>query len=218
MFRKDPHTLKLPDAREALPGRAESLPVPAVHRVLGNPLLPPFPEHLQRAVFGMGCFWGAERLFWRQAGVWTTAAGYAGGHTPNPTYEEVCSGRTAHAEVVLVVFDPRRIDYAALLQLFWASHDPTQGMRQGNDVGTQYRSGIYVTNDAQRRAAEASRDAYQAKLQAAGFPAITTEILDAPHFYYAEEYHQQYLAKNPNGYCGLGGTGVSCPVAVTTVT
>jgi peptide-methionine (S)-S-oxide reductase len=210
MFRKDPHTLKLPDAREALPGRAESLPVPAVHRVLGNPLLPPFPEHLQRAVFGMGCFWGAERLFWRQAGVWTTAAGYAGGHTPNPTYEEVCSGRTAHAEVVLVVFDPRRIDYAALLQLFWASHDPTQGMRQGNDVGTQYRSVIHCADDGQLAQARASAGRYEVALAAAGYGAVTTEIVMAPAFWYAEAYHQQYLDRVPDGYCGLRGTGVAC--------
>ena len=200
----------MPTPERALPGRSERMPVPARHEVLGTPLEPPFPEGMELALFGMGCFWGAERVFWRAEGVHTTAVGYAGGHTPNPTYEEVCSGRTGHNEVVRVVFDPARIDYSAILRLFWENHDPTQGMRQGNDVGTQYRSGIYWHSEAQLEAAEASRDAYQEVLRAAGFGPITTEILPAPDFYYAEDYHQQYLAKNPNGYCGLGGTGVSC--------
>jgi peptide-methionine (S)-S-oxide reductase len=185
--------------------------VPKAHFVTGAPLEPPFPEGTEPAVFGLGCFWGAERRFWKTPGVVTTAAGYAGGLTPNPTYEEVCSGRTGHAEVVLVVFSPARLDYEELLRVFWESHDPTQGMRQGNDVGTQYRSAIYAYGEAQRRAAEASREAYQAALAAAGLGAITTEIREAPELYYAEEYHQQYLAKNPGGYCGLGGTGVACP-------
>jgi peptide-methionine (S)-S-oxide reductase len=188
--------------------------VPARHEVLGTPLEPPFPEGLEQMIVGMGCFWGAERIFWQAPGVYTTAVGYAGGHTPNATYEEVCSGRTGHTEAVLVVFDPARTSYDAMLKLFWEGHDPTQGMRQGNDVGTQYRSGIYVFSDVQRQAAEASRDAYQERLTAAGYGSITTEIVDAPPFYYAEDYHQQYLAKVPNGYCGLGGTGVSCPVGV----
>jgi peptide-methionine (S)-S-oxide reductase len=185
--------------------------VPKAHFVTGAPLEPPFPEGTERAVFGLGCFWGAERRFWKTPGVVTTAAGYAGGFTPNPTYEEVCSGRTGHAEVVLVVFDPSRLAYEELLRVFWESHDPTQGMRQGNDVGTQYRSAIYTHGEAQRQVAEASREAYQAALAAAGRGAITTEIREAPELYYAEEYHQQYLAKNPDGYCGLGGTGVACP-------
>jgi peptide-methionine (S)-S-oxide reductase len=188
--------------------------VPAEHFVLGTPLQPPFPNGLHRALFGMGCFWGAERGFWEAPGVFTTAVGYAAGQTPNPTYREVCGGRTGHAEAVLVVFDPRRTSYDALLKIFWESHDPTQGMRQGNDVGTQYRSGIYVYDADQRRAAETSRDSYRARLAEAGYGPITTEILDAPEFYYAEEYHQQYLAKNPGGYCGHGGTGVSCPVGI----
>jgi peptide-methionine (S)-S-oxide reductase len=205
---------RVPGPAEALPGRTERMPVPAKHFVLGTPLEPPFPDGLELALFGMGCFWGAERKFWEAEGVHSTSVGYAAGPTPNPTYEEVCSGLTGHAEVVRVVFDPRRTSYAALLKIFWESHDPTQGMRQGNDVGTQYRSGIYTTSAAQREAALASRDAYQARLDAAGFGAITTEILDAPEFYYAEAYHQQYLAKNPHGYCGIGGTGVSCPVGV----
>lgn len=187
------------------------------HFVNGHPLLPPFPDGLERALFGMGCFWGAERRFWETPGVYTTAVGYAAGHTVEPTYQQVCRGDTGHAEVVLVLFDPQRISYPELLKLFWESHNPTQGMRQGNDVGTQYRSGIYVTSDAQRRLAEASRDAYQRELAARGFGTITTEILDAPEFYYAEEYHQQYLAKNPGGYCGLGGTGVACPAGVVEV-
>jgi peptide-methionine (S)-S-oxide reductase len=205
----------VPSAAEALPGRAESMPVPPSHFVNGNRLSPPFPEGLERAMFGMGCFWGAEKKFWPLAGVYTTAVGYAAGHTPNPTYREVCSGMTGHTEAVLVVFDPRTISYDELLKVFWESHDPTQGMRQGNDVGTQYRSGIYAYGDAQRQAAVRARDAYQQKLTAAGYGPITTEIVPAPEFYYAEDYHQQYLAKNPDGYCGLGGTGVSCPVGVS---
>jgi peptide-methionine (S)-S-oxide reductase len=191
------------------------MPVPPTHEVTGTPLKPPFPACLEQAVFGLGCFWGAERKFWQTPGVYTTAVGYAGGHTPNPTYEEVCSGRTGHTEAVLVVFDPKQVSYEALLKLFWESHDPTQGMRQGNDVGTQYRSAIYTYSEAQRRAAEASRETYQRALSARGFGAITTEIRPAPEFYYAEDYHQQYLAKNPMGYCGLGGTGVSCPTGLT---
>ena len=187
------------------------MPVPKKHAVTGAPLEPPFPPELERAVFGMGCFWGAERQFWQTPGVYTTAVGYAGGVTPNPTYEEVCGGLTGHAEVVLAVFDPRAVSYEALLRGFWEGHDPTQGMRQGNDVGTQYRSAIYCEGEAQRRVAEASRAAYGAALRAAGYGAITTEIRDAPELYYAEDYHQQYLAKNPGGYCGLGSTGVRCP-------
>ncbi|HEV3001461.1 MAG TPA: peptide-methionine (S)-S-oxide reductase MsrA [Solirubrobacteraceae bacterium] len=206
--------LDLPSAEEALPGRDAEMPVPAAHEVLGTPLKPPFPEGTQTAVFALGCFWGAERVFWQAPGVFTTAVGYAGGLTPNPTYEEVCSGRTGHAEVVLVVFDPKATSYDAMLKLFWENHDPTQGMRQANDVGTQYRSAIYVSSDEQRRAAEASRDAFQPRLAERGYGDITTEIVDAGPFYYAEDYHQQYLAKNPNGYCGLGGTGVSCPIGV----
>ncbi len=206
--------LEMPSAAEALPGRAQAMPVPERHFVNGHPLRPPFPAGMEQAVFGLGCFWGAERKFWQAPGVYTTAAGYAGGHTPNPTYEEVCSGRTGHAEVVLVVFDPKATSYEALLKLFWESHDPTQGMRQGNDVGTQYRSAIYAHGSAQRAAAEASREAYQRVLGRGGFGAITTEIREAPPFYYAEDYHQQYLAKNPDGYCGLGGTGIACPVGV----
>jgi peptide-methionine (S)-S-oxide reductase len=208
--------LRIPGPAQALPGRAARMPVPSRHAVLGTPLEPPFPAELERAVFGMGCFWGAERKFWQADGVWTTAVGYAGGHTPNPTYEEVCSGLTGHAEVVLVVFDPRRTTYEAMLQLFWESHDPTQGMRQGNDVGTQYRSAVYWHSEAQRRAAEASRAAYQRVLGEAGYGEITTEIAPAGELYYAEAYHQQYLAKNPGGYCGLGGTGVRCPVGLVT--
>jgi peptide-methionine (S)-S-oxide reductase len=202
------------DPDRALPGRDEPMPVAARHVVLGTPLFPPFPEGLQRAVFGMGCFWGAERVFWQAEGVSTTAAGYAGGFTPNPSYEEVCSAATGHAEVVLAVFDPNVTSFEAMLQLFWENHDPTQGMRQGNDVGTQYRSAIYVHDDAQRQAAEASKASYQERLSAAGHGEITTEIADAGPFYYAEDYHQQYLAKNPDGYCGLGGTGVSCPIGL----
>ncbi len=201
----------LPAAEDALPGRSEAMPVPDRHFVLGTPLRPDAGT-LELAQFGMGCFWGAEKQFWNIPGVYTTAVGYAGGSTPNPTYHEVCSGKTGHTEVVLVAFDPAQVTYETLLAAFWEHHDPTQGMRQGNDVGTQYRSAIYTYSDAQRRAAEASRDAYQDALAAAGFGPITTELADAPPFYYAEAYHQQYLAKNPNGYCGIGGTGVSCPV------
>ena len=203
--------LELPRPEEALPGRAQPMPVPDRHVVLGTPLAPPFPEGLERALFGMGCFWGAERRFWQAPGVYTTAVGYAGGHTPNPTYEEVCTGLTGHAEVVLCVFDPGRTSYEEMLRLFWEGHDPTQGMRQGADVGTQYRSAVYWYSDEQRRLAEASREAYQRTLSDAGYGPITTEIRAAPPFYYAEDYHQQYLAKNPDGYCGLGGTGVACP-------
>jgi peptide-methionine (S)-S-oxide reductase len=203
-------------ADEALPGRDETMPVPARHDVLGTPIAPPFPEGLERAIVGLGCFWGAERVFWREDGVYTTAVGYSGGFTKNPTYEEVCSGRTGHTEAVLVVFDPETISYEQILRLFWENHDPTQGMRQGNDVGTQYRSAIYWTSDAQRAAAEASRDMFQAELAKAGYGEITTELAAAGPFYYAEPYHQQYLSKNPNGYCGLGGTGVSCPVGLKT--
>jgi len=206
---------RLPTAAEALPGRAEPITVPEKHFVNGHSLRPPFPPGLEQAVFGLGCFWGAERRFWQTKGVYTTAAGYAGGVTPNPTYEEVCSGRTGHAEVVLVVFDPRVVSYEELLRVFWETHDPSQGMRQGNDVGTQYRSAIYAHGDAQQAAAEASRDAYQRALTRAGYGPITTEIRPAPEFYYAEGYHQQYLAKNPAGYCGLGGTGVACPAGVS---
>jgi peptide-methionine (S)-S-oxide reductase len=202
------------DPERALPGRDTPIRVPERHEVLGTPLTPPFPEGFERAVFGMGCFWGAERVFWQAEGVYTTAAGYAGGFTPNPTYEEVCSAGTGHAEVVLAVFDPAKTSYEEMLRLFWENHDPTQGMRQGNDVGTQYRSAIYTANDAQREAALASREVYQSRLTAAGHGEITTEIAAAGPFYYAEDYHQQYLAKNPNGYCGLGGTGVSCPVGL----
>ena len=207
--------LRMPSADEALPGRETPLPVTNRHAVLGTPIQPPFPATTEQALFGMGCFWGAERLFWEAEGVYTTAVGYAAGLTPNPTYEEVCSGRTGHNEVVLVAFEPDRISYDAVLKLFWEGHDPTQGMRQGNDVGTQYRSGIYVYSDEQRAAAEASLKDYQRALSAAGHGDITTEILDAPPFYYAEDYHQQYLHKVPGGYCGLGGTGVSCPVGLT---
>ena len=203
-------------ADDALPGRDEAMPVPERHDVLGTPLTPPFPEGLEQAVFGLGCFWGAERVFWRAAGVYTTAVGYAGGFTPNPTYEEVCTGRTGHTEAVLVVFDPKQTSYDELLRLFWENHDPTQGMRQGNDAGTQYRSAIYWTTEAQREAAEASRAMYQQELERAGYDAITTELSEAGPFYYAEPYHQQYLSKNPNGYCGLGGTGVACPVGLPT--
>jgi peptide-methionine (S)-S-oxide reductase len=203
------------ETADALPGREQRMPVPERHAVLETPLEPPFPEGLEQAVFGMGCFWGAERVFWQAPGVYTTAVGYAGGATPNPTYEEVCSGRTGHTEAVLVVFDPAKTSYEELLRLFWENHDPTQGMRQGNDVGTQYRSAIYWTSDAQRAQAEASRDAYAARLHAAGYGEITTEIAEAGPFYYAEDYHQQYLEKNPLGYCGLGGTGVACPVGVS---
>jgi peptide-methionine (S)-S-oxide reductase len=203
-------------ADEALPGRDETMPVPAAHEVLGNPIAPPFPEGLEQAIFGLGCFWGAERIFWSAPGVYTTAVGYAGGFTANPTYEEVCSGRTGHTEAVLVVFDPQETSYEEILRLFWENHDPTQGMRQGNDQGTQYRSAIYTIGEAQRAAADASRERFQDELAKARFGEITTEIAEAGPFYYAESYHQQYLAKNPNGYCGLGGTGVACPVGIKT--
>jgi peptide-methionine (S)-S-oxide reductase len=207
--------LEMVSPEQALPGRAETMPVPERHEVLRTPLVPPFPDGLEQALVGMGCFWGAERVFWQAPGVYTTAVGYAGGFTPNPTYEEVCSGRTGHAEVVLAVFDPEVTSYEEILRLFWESHDPTQGMRQGNDLGTQYRSIVICANDAQRAAAETSRAAYQQQLRRAGYGEIMTEIADAAPFYYAEPYHQQYLAKNPNGYCGLGGTGVACPVGLT---
>ena len=203
----------LPEPAETLPGRATPMPVAATHYVSGRPMLPPFPSGHEQALFALGCFWGAERRFWQQPGVHVTAVGYAAGATPNPTYQEVCSGLTGHAEVVRVVFDPARIAYRDLLKVFWESHDPCQGMRQGNDIGTQYRSGIYCFDDAQMRTAIASRDAYQRALTDAGHGTVTTEILPAPEFYFAEDYHQQYLAKNPQGYCGLGGTGVTCPVA-----
>ena len=201
-------------AEDALPGHDEPIPVPARHEVLGNPLTPPWPEGFQQIVVGMGCFWGAERVFWQADGVWTTAVGYAGGHTANPSYEEVCSARTGHAEVVLAVFDPAVTSYDDMLRLFWENHDPTQGMRQGNDVGTQYRSAIYYTTDAEREAAERSRDMFAERLRAAGYGEVTTEIAPLGEFYYAEDYHQQYLHKVPHGYCGLGGTGVSCPIGL----
>ena len=204
----------LPTAETALPGRDEPLPTDEVHFVSGRPLKGPHPEGFETAVFGMGCFWGVERVFWQLPGVWVTAAGYAGGYTPNPTYEEACSGRTGHAEVVQVVFNPHEISYAELLKAFWENHDPTQGMRQGNDLGTQYRSAIYTLNEAQQAGAEASRDAYQAALSKAGRGEITTEIVPAGPFWFAEDYHQAYLAKNPGGYCGIGGTGVTCPIGV----
>ncbi len=204
----------MPTRSEALPGRAAAMPVPDRHYVNGNPLQGPFPENMERAVFALGCFWGAERRFWQSDGVYTTAAGYAGGITPNPTYEEVCSGNTGHAEVVLVVYDPAFVSYETLLGVFWESHDPTQGMRQGNDIGTQYRSAIYTLDDGQHRTARRSLEAYQAELSKAGYGEITTEVAPLDTFYYAEDYHQQYLARNPGGYCGLGGTGVSCPVGL----
>ena len=207
---------KMPSPDEALPGRDEQMPVAAAHTVLGNPLAGPFPEGLKTAVFGLGCFWGAERKFWEAPGVYTTAVGYAGGYTKNPSYKEVCSGQTGHTEVVLVVYDPEQTTYEDLLKVFWENHDPTQGMRQGNDVGTQYRSAIYWFDDEQRAAAEASKAAYDEVLQSKHFDPITTEVAPAGPFYYAEDYHQQYLDKNPNGYCGLGGTGISCPVGLAT--
>ena len=208
--------LVIPTAEEALPGRSQLMPVPDKHYVNGNPLKPPYPDGLEMAMFGMGCFWGAERKFWQLDGVFTTAVGYAAGSTPNPTYQEVCSGMTGHNEVVVVVFDPKVISYETLLKVFWENHNPTQGMRQGNDAGTQYRSGIYAYSQNQKQLALASQDAYQQALNKAGYGQITTEILDAPEFYYAEGYHQQYLAKNPGGYCGLGGTNVACPVGIAT--
>jgi peptide-methionine (S)-S-oxide reductase len=207
--------VEMVDAASALPGRDTEIPVPARHEVLGTPLKGPFPEGVDTAVFGMGCFWGAERIFWEAPGVYTTAVGYAGGFTPNPTYEEVCSGRTGHTEAVLVAFTVEQASFEDMLKLFWEGHDPTQLMRQGNDVGSQYRSALYWHDEAQRVAAEASREMYQAKLKQEGYGEITTEIAEAGPFYYAEDYHQQYLAKNPNGYCGLGGTGVSCPIGLT---
>jgi len=208
------HKTRMVEEDKALRGRSERIPVPERHFVNGHRLEPPFPEGLETAIFGMGCFWGAERVFWEMPGVWSTAVGYAGGFTPNPTYEEVCTGLTGHAEVVLVVFDPQVVGYEELLKAFWENHDPTQGMRQGNDAGTQYRSAVYTNGELQRKSAEASRDAYQDVLRKAGHGDITSEIREAPEFYYAEDYHQQYLAKNPNGYCGLGGTGLSCPVGL----
>ncbi len=210
----DPHKMRLPAPNEALPGRTQAMPVPERHAVNGATLRPPYPDGSEIAEFGMGCFWGAERLFWQTPGVISTSVGYAGGSTPNPTYEEVCTGRTGHIEIVRVVFDPSRISYGELLKLFWEEHDPTQGMRQGGDRGTQYRSALLTRGDAQQREAEATRDAFQERLKAAGLGTITTEIRPAPEFYFAEGYHQQYLHKNPNGYCGLAGTGVSCPVGV----
>jgi peptide-methionine (S)-S-oxide reductase len=208
-------TTALPTAAEALPGRDTPIPTASRHYVNGHPIQPPYPAGMEQAVFALGCFWGAERKFWELGdGVYTTAVGYAGGHTPNPTYEEACSGRTGHTEAVLVVFDPKKISYEQLLKVFWESHNPTHGMRQGNDVGTQYRSAIYTFNDAQMKAVEASKAAYQKALSAKGVGTITTEIAPAGPFYFAEDYHQQYLAKNPDGYCGLGGTGVSCPIGV----
>ncbi len=211
IFRTKAH---MPTADEALPGRDAEMPVPELHEVLGTPLKPPFPDGLEQAQFGLGCFWGAERKFWQTPGVYTTAVGYSGGYTPNPSYEEVCSGGTGHAETVLVVYDPKQITFEQLLKVFWEGHDPTQGMRQGNDAGTQYRSAIYAYTPEQRKAAEASREMYNKSLRDAGYGEITTEIADAPPFYYAEPYHQQYLHKVPNGYCGLGGTGVFCPVGL----
>ncbi len=214
MFRSGKDKTRMPTATEALPGREQAMPVPPQHHVNGHPLTPPFPDGLEQALFGMGCFWGAERKFWEAEGVYTTAVGYAGGITPNPTYEETCTGLTGHAEVVLVVFDPKVISYDELLRIFWENHDPTQGMRQGNDVGTTYRSALYWFDDEQRAAAERSRDAYQQVLTEAGMGEITTELREAPTFYYAEDYHQQYLSKNPMGYCGIGGTGVACPIGL----
>jgi peptide-methionine (S)-S-oxide reductase len=210
------HKTTMPTPDQALPGRDTPIVTPGEHTVLGTQIGPPFPDDTERAIFGMGCFWGAERLFWKLPGVYTTAVGYSGGMTPNPTYEEVCSARTGHNEVVLVVFRPAEVSYEEILRTFWEGHDPTQGMRQGNDVGTQYRSGIYATSDAQLQAAQASKDNYEQALGSAGRGEITTEIVPAGDFYYAEDYHQQYLAKNPNGYCGLGGTGVSCPIGLAT--
>ncbi len=214
MFRRRSPTL--PQSEEALPGRSEPIAVPEQHYVLGTRMNPPFPEGLQLAVFGMGCFWGAERMFWQLPGVYSTSVGYAGGSTPNATYGEVCSGQTGHAEVVQIIFDPAKVTYAQLLKVFWEGHDPTQGMRQGNDVGTQYRSAVYTFGDDQQAAAEESLERYQQELSAAGYGTITTEIRPAGEYYFAEEYHQQYLAKNPNGYCGIGGTGVACPTGLTT--
>lgn len=210
------HKTQMPDPEQALPGRDTPINVTNKHHVNHNPIVPPFDEGLELAMFGMGCFWGAERKFWQAEDVYSTSVGYAAGYTPNPTYEEVCSGQTGHNEVVRVVFDPQKISYETLLKIFWDNHDPTQGMRQGNDRGTQYRSGIYCYSDTQRQLAEASKEIFQGLLQEKGYGDITTEILEAPIFYYAEDYHQQYLSKHPNGYCGLGGTGVSCPIGLTT--
>ncbi|MCY4310943.1 MAG: peptide-methionine (S)-S-oxide reductase MsrA [Rhodospirillaceae bacterium] len=211
MSRRKP---EMPPIDKALKGRLQEMSVENSHYVNGNPIKPPFPDGMKRLIVGMGCFWGVERVFWRTPGVFTTAVGYAAGHTPNPTYEEVCSGMTGHNEVVLTVYDPQTISTEEMLRLFWENHDPTQGMRQGNDVGTQYRSGIYCTTPAQMELAEATKAIFQEKLSAAGYGAVTTELLDKPNFFYAEDYHQQYLAKNPAGYCGLGGTGISCPIGV----
>jgi peptide-methionine (S)-S-oxide reductase len=215
LFRK---TLDIPAPSEALPGRAEPIPTAKTHHVFGRPLTAEVPEGFEVAIFGMGCFWGVERMFWKVPGVWSTMVGYAAGHTPNPTYQEVCSGRTGHNEVVRVVYDPKIVSYDDLLKVFWEGHDPTQGMRQGNDVGTQYRSGIYVFDEGQRAAAENSRAVFAARLNAAGWGPITTELLPAPDFYFAEDYHQQYLSKNPGGYCGIGGTGVTCPIGTGVAT
>jgi peptide-methionine (S)-S-oxide reductase len=216
MFELFGEKTKMVTPERALPGREQEMSVSGVHTVLGTPSRPPFPDNLETAVVALGCFWGAERAFWKLPGVYTTAVGYTGGYTPNPSYDEVCSGSTGHTEAVLVVFDPKQISYAEVLRAFWEGHDPTQGMRQGNDVGTQYRSGIYYANDEQRQIAEASKVAYEDQLKAAGYGPITTELAPAGPFYYAEDYHQQYLDKNPNGYCGLGGTGVSCPIGLVT--
>ncbi len=215
MFLFNPKKVRMPSSDEALPGRANAIPTASRHYVNGNPLKGPYPDGFRQIMFGLGCFWGAERKFWEIDGVWTTAVGYAAGLTPNATYEEVCSGRTGHNEVVLVVYDPAKVPLETLLKVFWESHDPTQGMRQGNDVGTQYRSGIYTYDDEDKALAESSRMAYQTALDARGLGKITTEVLSAPEFYFAEDYHQQYLAKNPMGYCGLGGTGVSCPIGLS---
>ena len=214
MFFLNPQKVQMPTAENALPGRSAEMPVPSSHFVNNNQLKPPFPQGTELALFGLGCFWGAERMFWQAEGVYSTSVGYAAGSTPNPTYEEVCSGQTGHNEVVRVVYHPTAISFETLLLIFWEGHNPTQGMRQGNDVGTQYRSGIYCYSEAQRAAADVSRNAYQAALANSGYPEITTEIIDAPDYYYAEDYHQQYLAKNPGGYCGLGGTGVVCPAGI----
>ncbi len=215
MFFTQRNKAEMPAADRALPGRSQEMPLEDRHFVNGNPLKPPFPEGMELALVGMGCFWGAERVFWQAPGVFSTSVGYAAGHTPNPTYQEVCSGQTGHNEVVRVVFDPRVIGYDEVLKLFWENHDPTQGMRQGNDVGTQYRSGVYIYSEDQRAAAEASKVAFEGRLREAGYDVVSTEIIDAPEFYYAEDDHQQYLAKNPMGYCGLGGTGVSCPIGIS---